>query len=221
MNLALAPVKNVKRKTIMDALYAGLGRLVVRFRYLVVLAWLAVIIGGVVAFPSLDAVLKPETLSNYLPDNAPSFVASRMATPFFNPQYLSATLVASRDTGPLTDADQTAFDQVASLIRTMPDVTAVRDLAISQDGQARQAEVETDIGLTVNHAGITLVDAIRSAFGRAQAPNGLSFHLTGALASAIDTATATQASANNARNLAYLLVIILLLVAFRALLAPL
>jgi putative drug exporter of the RND superfamily len=37
----------------MDSIYAYLGCVVVRFRYLVVLAWIAVTIGCVVLFPSL------------------------------------------------------------------------------------------------------------------------------------------------------------------------
>jgi RND superfamily putative drug exporter len=205
----------------MDRIYAHLGRFVVRLRYPIVLAWLAITFACVVLFPSLNAVLKPETFSSLLPANSPSIVAANMATPFFNPQYLSATLVASRDNGQLTNADQAAFERLENKVRAMPHVSAVQDLAVSQDGQAHQANVETDIGYTVNNAGSTLVDNVRKAFGQVDAPAGLTFHLTGGLATAVDVANAAQASENAAQNLIYLLIIVLLLVTFRALLAPL
>jgi RND superfamily putative drug exporter len=204
----------------MDAFYAHLGQFVVRFRYVVVLAWIAVTIAGVVLFPSLNSILKPETLSSLLPASAPSIKASTMATPFYNPDYLSATLVASRDNGPLTDADQAAFDRLEDAMRGMPHVSAVHDLAISPDGKARQADVETNIGYSVGNAGSTLVDAVRKAFGTVGAPAGLTFHFTGGLATAVDSANAATASQTATQHLIYLLIIVLLLLAFRAVLAP-
>ena len=204
----------------MDSFYSHLGRAVVRLRYLVVLAWIAVTIGGTVLFPSLNSVLKPETLSSLLPASAPSIRASNMATPFFNPEYQSATLVAVRDNGPLTDADQEAFDRLESVVRGMPHVTAVNDLAISPDGKVRQAGVETNIGYTVDNAGSTLVNAVRKAFATVGAPTGLTFHFTGGLATSVDSANAAAASQNATQHLIYLLIIVLLLMAFRAVLAP-
>jgi RND superfamily putative drug exporter len=204
-----------------DALYTRLGRAVVRFRYLIVLVWIALTIGCVAAFPSLDSVIKSATISDYLPSSAPSAAASSLAASFHSSQSVNSTLVAVRNDGPLTAADQAAFDQVANLVRAAPHVTAVRDLSISQDGQVRQADVETNLGLNPGAAGTTLVDNIRQTFGQVHAPAGLSFHLTGSLATAVDNSASNKSSQNAAQRLTYLLIIVLLLVAFRAVLAPL
>src|SRR5262249_1795884 len=69
--------------------------------------------------------------------------------------------------------------------------------------------------------GAALVGDTRIAFERVNAPAGLSFHLTGELATTVDTLDAQRASQNAAQRLTYLLVIVLLFLAFRALLAPL
>jgi RND superfamily putative drug exporter len=205
----------------MDRAFAALGRFVVRFRYLIVAAWVAITIVCVIAFPSLSSVMKSTTLNDFLPASAPSALAVTLALPFQNTQYASATIVAVRDNGSLTPADQAVIDQLENLVRAMPHVKTVRDLAISQDGAARQAVVQADVPSDGTGAGATLVSTIRNAFGQVNAPAGLTFHLTGQLATNVDTLSAAQAAQNATQNLTYLLIIVLLLVAFRALLAPL
>src|ERR1051326_4018265 len=205
----------------MERVFAALGRFVVRFRYLIVVVWVAITIGSVIVFPSLGSVIQSMAISDYLPAGAPSVRAVQLALPFQNTQYASATIVAVRETGALTPADQAAVDQLEARVRALPHVKTVRDLVLSSDGAARRAEVQADVPSTGTGEGATLVSAIRQAFGQVNAPDGLSFHLTGELATTVDTADAARASQNAAQYLTYLLVIVLLFVAFRALLAPL
>lgn len=205
----------------MDRAFAALGRFVVRFRYPVVLVWLGVTIVSVMAFPSLGSVIKSMTISDYLPASAPSVKAVDLALPFQNTQYASSVLVATRESGALTPADQAAIDRLEQIVRAMPHVKLVRDLSLSRDGAARQAEVQADVPSTGTGTGATLVHDIRSAFERVDAPAGLTFHLTGELATTVDTQEAQLESQNAAERLIYLLVIVLLFLAFRALLAPL
>jgi len=80
----------------MDTVFAALGRFDVRFRYLIVVAWVAITIFSVIVFPSLSSVIKSTTISDFLPSNAPSIQASNLATPFQNTKYASATIVAVR-----------------------------------------------------------------------------------------------------------------------------
>jgi RND superfamily putative drug exporter len=204
----------------MDTVYAALGRFDVRFRYLIVVAWVVITIVCIRAFPSLSSVVPNSTISAFLPASAPSIQASNLAAPFQNVQYASATIVAVRDNGPLTSDDQAAIDRLESRVRAMPHVKTLRDLSVSPDGAARQAVVQADVSRSGTGTGAALVDNIRAAFGQVNAPSGLTFHLTGSLASAVDNANAAQSSQNATQNLTYLLIIVLLLIAFRALLAP-
>ena len=205
----------------MDTVYASLGRFDVRFRYLIVVAWVAITIVCIRAFPSLSSVTPSTTISAFLPASAPSVQAANLATPFQNTRYASATIVAARDPGPLTPADQAAMDQLERLVRAMPHVKTVRDLSTSPDGAARQAVVQADVPSSGTSTGATLVSNIREAFGQVNAPASLTFHLTGPLATTVDSQNASQTSRNTLQYLSFLLIIALLLVAFRALLAPL
>jgi RND superfamily putative drug exporter len=205
----------------MDTVYAALGRFDIRFRYLIVVVWVAITIVCIRTFPSLSSVTPSTTISAFLPASAPSVQAANLATPFQNTQYASATIVAARDPGPLTPADQAAMDQLERLVRAMPHVKTVHDLSTSPDGAARQAVVQADVPSSGTGTGATLVSNIREAFGQVNAPASLTFHLTGPLATAVDSQNASQTSRNTLQYLSFLLIIVLLLVAFRALLAPL
>ena len=66
-----------------------------------------------------------------------------------------------------------------------------------------------------------MVDAIRATFTTAGAPAGLQIHLTGQLATQIDTIAATGSSQDQTSQLSLLFIVVLLLLAFRAVLAPL
>lgn len=204
-----------------DTAFAALGRTVVRLRYLIVVAWVAITIACVIAFPSLDSVIHDTAESAFLPASAPSMSAAHLATPFQNAQYASATIVAAHSNGPLTSADQTVIDQVEGLVRALPHVKTVNDLSISPDGAMRQIAIQADVPPDGTGAGQSLVSTIRKTFRQVDAPSGLALHLTGPLAIAVDTQNAAQTSESAIQNLSFLLVIVLLLVAFRALLAPL
>src|SRR5215469_11753541 len=141
----------------MNTVYAAIGRFDVRFRYLIVVAWVVITIVCLRAFPSLGSVVPNTTLSAFLPASAPSIQASNLATPFQNLQYASATIVAVRSTGPLTAADQAAIDRLETLVHAMPYVKTVRDLSVSPDGAARQAVVQAAVPLSGTGTGATLV----------------------------------------------------------------
>jgi RND superfamily putative drug exporter len=205
----------------MDIVYAALGRFDVRFRYLIVVAWIVVTIVCIRTFPSLSSVTPSSTINSFLPASAPSIQAATLATPFQNTRYVSGIIVVSRDTGQLTPSDQAAMDRLEQMTRALPHVKTLRDLSTSSDGAARQAVLQADVSSNGTGTDATLVSAIREAFGQVNAPAGLSFHLTGPLAINVDTQNASQTTRNVLQYLSFLLIIVLLLVAFRALLAPL
>jgi RND superfamily putative drug exporter len=191
----------------------------VRFRYLIVLAWIVVTLLAVRLLPSLSDVAK-DTTSGFLPANSPSMQAATMAAPFQDVSLAPATLVAARDGG-LTAADNAAVDALEAQIRTVDHVKAVIDLGVSADGQARQALVEASvIAFSAGPEASGVVRAIRSTFGSAGAPAGLEIHLTGQLAIAVDTVAASGSSQNQTQDLSLLFIVVLLVLAFRAVLAP-
>src|SRR5262249_26266101 len=59
---------------------AWIGRLAVRFRYLVIVAWLLVTAFSVYAFPSLGSIVNSDN-SSFLPSSAPSRQAATLASP--------------------------------------------------------------------------------------------------------------------------------------------
>ncbi|HXX59855.1 MAG TPA: MMPL family transporter [Candidatus Sulfotelmatobacter sp.] len=204
----------------MSHLFTSLGRFSVRFRYLIVVAWIVVTVAAVKALPSLSDVAK-DTTSGFLPADAPSMQAATLAEPFQNASLASATLVVARDGG-LTAADNAAVDALEAKIRQVPRVKLVLDLGVSADGQARQALLQaTVVAFSGGPEATGLVDAIRATFATAGAPAGLQIHLTGQLATEIDTIKASGSSQDQTSQLSLLFIIVLLLLAFRAVLAPL
>ncbi len=203
----------------MSRFFTSLGRFSVRFRFLIVVAWIAVTFLAVHFLPSLGDVAK-DTTSGFLPADSPSMQAATMAAPFQDSSLAAATLVVARDGG-LTAADNAAVDRLEARIRGVDRVKVVIDLGVSRDGQARQALVEAAVvAFTGGPEAKGVVDAIRSTFGAAAAPAGLQIHLTGRLATQVDTVAASGSSQSQTQQLSLLFIIVLLLLAFRAVLAP-
>ncbi|MHB1526515.1 MAG: MMPL family transporter [Candidatus Dormibacteria bacterium] len=202
----------------MSRFFAGLGRFVVRFRGPVVVAWVVVAVICVHLLPTLASVSK-DSNSAFLPSSAPSMRAARLAGPFQNSKLAASTLVAVSSRGPLTASEQAAITKFETEVSTLPKVRLVRDLGTSPNGEARQALIEAAVPAYGGGGGAALVASIRSEFAGA-GPPGLTYHLTGSLPTVIDS----QQSSKNSRNLTQLFslifIIALLLVAFRAALAP-
>jgi RND superfamily putative drug exporter len=204
----------------LSSFFTSLGRFTVRFRFLIVLAWIIVTILAVRLLPSLGDVAK-DTTSGFLPANTPSMQAAAMAAPFQDVSLAPATLVAARDGG-LTAEDNAALDRIEQEIRGIDKVKVVADIGVSQDGQARQALVQAAvIAFTGGPEAQGVVDAIRATFTGPGVPAGLDIHLTGQLATQVDTVAASGSSESTTSLLSLLFIIVLLLLAFRAALAPL
>jgi len=199
--------------------FTALGRASVRFRFLIVLAWIVVTVLAVRTLPSLSDVAK-DTTSGFLPPSAPSMQASAMAAPFQDSSLAAATLVAAREGG-LTTADNAAIDALELKVRAVPHVKVLVDFGVSADGGARQALVQADVvSFSGGPEAKGVVDGIRAEFGQVNAPSGLQIHLTGQLATQIDSVSTAGRSQNNTQSLSLLFIIVLLLLAFRAALAP-
>jgi RND superfamily putative drug exporter len=200
--------------------FATLGRFTVRFRYLIVVAWIVATILAVKLLPSLSSVSNNNN-SAFLPSNSPSLQAAQLAAPFQRGTAPTALIVAARSDGPLTTADQAAIDRAENATRHVANVAAVRDEGVSGDGMARKALVElTAAGFGPGNQAKTTVDAIRAAFNRVGAPSGLSLYLTGQVATSVDNQSASNRTQDLAQRLSVVFILALLLIVYRAALAP-
>jgi len=202
-------------------LFAGLGRFTVRFRWLIVAAWVIAAVGLVTGLPNLSSVEKSSN-SDFLPASSASVRAATLADAF-TPEHISeATFVAASTTGPLTDADNTAIDRAEQSVRGVARVTAVTDQGVSANGRARKATVDLDLPSRNTSAAATrAVDQIRSTFTTSRAPPGLVMHLTGSVAQGVDQQKQTSKIQTLTELLSVLFIILLLFLTFRAVLAPL
>lgn len=199
--------------------FAGVGRVVVRFRYLVVLTWLVFAVASVAFLPSLSSVTNGNN-SSFLPTGQPSVKAAQLAGPFQRGTLPQALLVATRAGGPLTPADNTAIARAETAVRQVVGVVGVRDQGVSRDGQARKIQVT----LTGDAAGMNgaknYVNAIRATFSRVGAPGGLSLYLTGPIVAEVDNAASNSSSQSATSLLSIVVILVLLFMVYRSILAP-
>jgi len=201
--------------------FAALGRFAVRFRWLVLVVWLVGAPLAAGSLPSLSSVAKNDNTA-FLPAGAPSQRAADLAQPFTPKDVGSALLVAVSDAGPLTAADQAAMSRAESAIAGLPVVSSVQDQGLSADGQAARARIELRVAPFSNGSKATgAVDDMRRAAAEAGAPAGMQLHLTGTVPTNVDDQRAANRSRGATQQAAVLFIIVLLLLVFRALLAPL
>lgn len=199
-------------------MFAAIARFDVRFRWLIVVVWVAGVIAGVRLLPSLSSVTQSNN-AQFLASSSPSVQAGKLATPFQgkNPSG-TAIIVAYRAAGPLTATDNAAISRVEQAARRVPGVSLVRDEGTSQDGKAAEALVTVAGSAPNSTAQTNVVDGIRAGFSQVNAPPGLSFHLAGPLAVSVD---ASNTNGGAITKFTLLFVIVLLFIVYRAVLAPL
>jgi RND superfamily putative drug exporter len=201
-------------------LFAALGRFTVRFRWLIIAGWIVATVVLVTCLPSLSSVEKSSN-SQFLPSSAPSVRADLLASPF-NPRTSSTlTFVASAEHGTLTPADNAAIGRAEQAMRSIPRVTDVVDQGRSAGGQAHRALVQLDLhSSATDKAATDTVAGLRSTFSTSGAPAGLAMHLTGGVASSVDQQSQNGHAQTLTEILSVLFILALLLLTFRALLAP-
>ncbi len=202
----------------MTKYFVGLGHFVVRFRWPVVIAWFVVVVVCAHLLPTLASVSK-DSNSAFLPATAPSSEAAALARPFQNSNLAASTLVAVSSTGPLNAGQQQAITRFETRLRSVPKVRLVRDLGTSPNGQARQALIQAAVPSFGGGDGPELVTAIRDDFKSAGVP-GLTYYLTGDLPTIVDSQQSSKHSQNLTEAFSVVFIVALLLIAFRAVLAP-
>ena len=199
-----------------DAIFGAIGRVAVRFRWLVVLAWIAAAFGAVTQLPSLASVTNNNN-STFLPASAPSEHAAVLAAPLGTANLFGIPVVAARSGAPLTSADVTALAALQHQLGTVPGVSRVQDLGRSPDGQAEQLQVLAQASGGNQSQQTDLVDGLRAKIASAGLPAGLQVHLAGDIAVSVDQQKASGNTGGKVQDFSALFIIVLLVLIFRSL----
>jgi putative drug exporter of the RND superfamily len=204
------------------AFFGGLGRFTVKYRWLVLGLWLVVIIVSSRALPSLSSEINNNN-SQFLPASAPSNQAATLAIPVLGNQNRTSqvVIVAARLLGPLTAGDQAAVTRVIDAARQVPKVVTVRDVGTSSEGNATQIYVTAEVSQANISDQKTLINNLEATVRSADVPAGLQVHLAGPVAANVANQEKSANTGRSVQSLSLLLIIVLLLLVFRSLLAPL
>src|SRR5579864_652516 len=203
------------------AIFGGIGSFAVKYRWLVLLVWVVAAFGIPRALPSLSSVTQGNN-ANFLPASAPSEHALQLAGPLGATTLLPVPVVAASAQGPLTAADQAWLSKLQHDLGSVSTVVRVRDLGRSPDGQAAQFLVLSNVSQGgAGNGQTTLVDNLRATISKDSPPPGLSVHLAGVIAVNVDQQKKSGSTDSEIQLLSILFIIVLLLMVFRAALAPL
>src|SRR5580704_12605833 len=143
------------------AIFGGIGAFAVKFRWLVIAAWLIAAFAVPHYLPSLNSVTQGNN-SAFLPANAPSEQAAELATPFGSTNLVPVPVVAAVSQGTLSTADATWLSTLQHDLGTVPTVVGVRDLGRSADQQAEQLQVLSNVSGSNADAQTTLIKDLRA-----------------------------------------------------------
>jgi len=214
--------------TFVGTFFAAAGRLSVRFRWAILVAWVAGAVAAMALLPSLSSVTQSDNTS-FLPASALSQQAARLASPLQGATLTAVTVVAAQSNGTLSDgtlsgADQAFVARLAGSLSRVARVVAVRDAGQSADGQAEQltalARLAQSGGLAASQQA-TLVAEVRDAIRAAGSPPGFSAHTAGTVATRVDTNATAGKTGGQVQWFSIIFVIALLVAVFRSALAPL
>lgn len=198
-------------------MFSKIARFSVKFRWLIIIFWIAMVPVLSSTLPKLADVSKNDN-SVFLPKNSQTQKAADLEASFQSKDTSTrSVLVSSRSDGVLTPADNAAVEQMLGKLKSVKGVSEIQDVGVSKDGKAH----EYFIGLGQEAAGpnaLKLVDDIRAKM-KVNVP-GLQVHLAGELAQAVDSQNANSKGRNNTEIYNVVFIIVLLLIVFRAVLAP-
>jgi RND superfamily putative drug exporter len=201
------------------AIFGGIGAFAVKFRWVVIAAWVIAVIAVPKFLPSLNSVTQGNN-SAFLPASAPSEQAAQLAAPFGATNLVPVQVVAAVSQGTLTTADTTWLASLQHDLGTVPTVVSVRDLGRSADQQAEQLQVLSNVNQASQPDQTTLVNKLRAEIKSAAAPSGLQVHLAGQIAINVDQQAKSGNTGNQVEGVSVIFILILLLLIFRSLLAP-
>jgi putative drug exporter of the RND superfamily len=202
----------------MGKVFEKLARFSVRFRWLIIVFWIALVPILTANLPSINSVTKNDN-TDFLPKNSPTIKAVELENNFQPADTAGTmTIVAVNQTGPLTAEDDAAIDRVMVGVEKVDGVNSVKSQGVSADSRAEQIQVGID-GKGFGAEATQILDDIRAQTTK-NLPSDLQLHVTGDFATAIDAQEANQKGRNSTELYTIVFILVLLLFVFRALLAP-
>jgi putative drug exporter of the RND superfamily len=202
------------------AIFGGIGAFAVKFRWFVIAAWLIAAFAVPHFLPSLNSVTQGNN-SAFLPASAPSEKAAQLAAPFGSANLIPVPVVAGVSQGTLSAADSAWLSTLQHDLGSVKTVVAVHDLGRSADQQAEQLQVLSNVSGGDQAGQTTLIDSLRTQITRAGPPAGLQVHVAGDIAINVDQQKKSGTTGNQVEGLSVIFILVLLLLIFRSLLAPL
>ena len=200
-------------------IFGGIGKFSVKFRWLIVVVWLVGTVLAVQHLPSLSSVTQSNNTS-FLPASAPSEKAINLANTIGKASDAATipVVIATNNGATFNAADQQYVQKLDTALGQVKDVVSVRDDGQSNDGQAQ--ELTTIISSSVNTDPTPVVNDLRSAITKSATPSNLQVHLSGQVADEIDNSSKSGSTNKQIQLGSGLFIIALLLIIFRAPLAP-
>ena len=206
-----------------NAAYEALGRFVVRFRWLIVIFWLAVAVVTSATMPTLGSEVNDNN-SAFLNKSEPSVKAANLAAPLLgagaNGRISRVTVVAYR-TGALSAADLKAVVREQALVERVPAVVSARIAGVASGFTAAVITVRVRLSPSDITKDKRIIDSIQRTFARARAPASLHMHLAGQIATIVANQASSNRAGNKVQSFSLLLIVVLLLLVFRSLPAAL
>jgi putative drug exporter of the RND superfamily len=210
-----------------DDIFRAIGKFAVKFRWVVLIVWIAAAAVIPKALPSLASVTQGNN-SAFLPASAPSQHATNLAAPLgISLAVTPVPVVAAVSTGSFTAADRAWLATLTTDLHKVATVTQVRELSESAvpgpngvSGQAAQIQVLSNVSQGDQGAMTDLVKNLRSSITAAGPPAGMQVHLAGQLAVNVDQQNQSGNTGNEVQGAAFVFILILLFLIFRSLLAP-
>ncbi len=203
----------------MSRFFESLGRFSVRFRYAIVVFWVAAVVASLAFLPSLSSVVQ-NNYADFLPKGAPSLKAANLASPFQKSTDSIIVTVVYRPSGALSSGDQSYVTSLAGSLAKVPDIVHANVAAVSASGKAEQIEVLSSVS-SFDTAGLeSTVSHINSDLAAHAPPSGVKVRLAGAAATAVAQATSGGSSASSAQLYSVIFILVLLMLVFRSILAP-
>jgi RND superfamily putative drug exporter len=210
-----------------DDIFRGIGKFAVKFRWVVLIVWIAAAVAIPKALPSLASVTQGNN-SAFLPASAPSEHATNLAAPLgISLSVTPVPVVAAVSTGSFSTADQTWLGTLVTNLGKVPTVTKVRQLGESTvpgpngvAGQAAQIQVLSNVSQSNQGAMTDLVKNLRSSITATGPPAGMQVHLAGQLAINVDQQKQSGNTGSQVQGAAFIFILILLFLIFRSVLAP-
>jgi RND superfamily putative drug exporter len=204
----------------MDRFFRALARTVVRYRFVVVAAWIAIAIVASITLPSMTSEINNNN-SQFLPASSPSEQAATLAAPLLgNVNADSQVEVVDTVThGTLESSDVRAIAAQAAAMRGVPDVVKAQVSKVSPNDTAAVLVVTARIANSDISGQKSLVVAMDRALSSVARPSGLRAYLAGTVATNVANQKSSDTTGKKVQDLSVLLIIVLLLIIFRSPLA--